>query len=202
MSTFLLLVIAHALLCTALAVFGAWPRASGPVAGDAIVVVLGGGARPGALLASGRGRVMAGVAARGASQGLHFAGGVHDGSSEAELMRAEALSLGTAVDGITCEGDSRTTLQNALLSMPVLRGRRIVLVTDRFHAARAAAIFALLGLRVVAVRTSAHRFALHRALWFFAREGLSFLLNIGRLAAWGLTGMLGVPRAWRLRHLT
>lgn len=202
MSALLGLLAGYGLLCTALALYGVWPRRSGPVTGDAVVVVLGGGARPGALLASGRARVAAGVAARGVGQGLHFTGGVHDGSSEADLMRAEALARGTAADGITCEGDSRTTLQNALLSASILRGRRIVLVTDRFHAGRAATIFALLGLRVVAVRPSAHRFARRRVIWFFAREGLSFLLNMGRLAAWGLTGLLGVPRAWRLRHLT
>ena len=195
------LIACYLALCAALAAVGSWPRPRGPVAGEAVVVVLGGGARPGALMATGRARVAAGVAALGPGQGLHFTGGVFDGSSEAALMRDEAIRLGVDPARITCENDSLTTLQNAILSVAIMGARPIVLVTDRFHLARAAALFALTGYRVAGLRGSAHRFGPRRVGWFFAREGLSFLLNMGRLAAWGLAGMLGVPRDWRIRHL-
>lgn len=198
----LTLMVAYLLLCGGLALFGAmWPS-GGVVRRAQVVIVLGGGAGPDGLLPVGQARVAAGVAALGEAQRLHMTGGLASGGSEAALMTAEAIRLGVAPDRITQEGASRTTQQNALFSQRVVGNDRVVIVSDNFHLARATILFRALGYRVVGCRGTTYRRPLGRSMWFYAREGLSALLNLSRLIAWGLAAMLRIPRDWRIRNLT
>lgn len=202
MIALLTLLAAYLLLCGGFALFGTlWPS-GGVVRRAQVVIVLGGGAGPDGLLPVGQARVAAGVAALGDDQRLHMTGGLASGGSEAALMTAEAIRLGVAPDRITQEGASRTTQQNALFSQRVVGNDRVVIVSDNFHLARATILFRAYGYRVVGCRGTTYRRPLGRSMWFYAREGLSALLNLSRLIAWGLAAMLRIPRDWRIRNLT
>ena len=78
----------------------------------------------------------------------------------------------------------------------------MVIVSDNFHLARAAMLFRGHGYRVVGLRGTTYRRRARRALWFFAREGLSGPLNATRLIVWGMARRAGASREWCIRHLT
>lgn len=197
-----LLIAAYLALCIGLAVFGAKQPAAGVEPTAQVVIVLGGGAVNGRLLPVGRARVAAGVASLGAGQSLHMTGGLAGGGSEAALMAAEAVRLGVDVARITQEGRSRTTQQNALFSASIVGNHPVVIVSDNFHLARAAMLFRGHGYGVVGLRGTTYRRRQRRALWFFAREGLSAPLNATRLIVWGMARRAGASREWCIRHLT
>jgi len=197
-----LLITAYLALCIGLAVFGAKQPVAGVEPTAQVVIVLGGGAANGRLLPVGRARVAAGVASLGAGQSLHMTGGLAGGGSEAALMAAEAVRLGVDVARITQEGRSRTTQQNALFSASIVGNHPVVIVSDNFHLARAAMLFRGHGYGVVGLRGTTYRRRQRRALWFFAREGLSAPLNATRLIVWGMARRAGASREWCIRHLT
>ena len=202
MSIIAFILCGYAALCLTMAAYG-WTRPTGGIDPRAqVVVVLGGGARGGQLQPVGQARVAAGVASLGPGQTLHLTGGLAGGGSEAALMAAEAKQLGVEPHRITQEHESRTTQQNALFSQPIIGERAIVIVSDNFHLARAAMLFRGHGYTVTALRGTTYRRGMRRALWFFAREGLSGPINLLRLIAWGLAGGLGASRDWRIRTLT
>jgi uncharacterized SAM-binding protein YcdF (DUF218 family) len=64
--------------------------------------------------------------------------------SEAEVMRAMALTLGVPEDRMVVEADSRNTMQNATnlaAILPKAQGRRIGLVTSATHMMRSRSVF-------------------------------------------------------------
>lgn len=71
--------------------------------------------------------------------------------AEAVVMRALALAAGVPSTLIHMEDRARNTIENALLTAPVMRAagwRRALVVTDSFHGIRAGYIFRRFGLRV------------------------------------------------------
>ena len=70
---------------------------------------------------------------------------------EAHVMRDMALAAGILPDRVVVEDGSRNTIGNALLSRPLVEERewrRLLIVTDACHMARALYIFRRLGLKV------------------------------------------------------
>ena len=110
------------------------------------------GCRPSARLAR---RVERGVRAyrEGMSPLLLLSGGGAGAEPEAHVMRRIALAAGAPEAALLLEADSRDTLENASECARLLRERglrRIALVTDRTHLARARLMFRRAGLEVVA----------------------------------------------------
>jgi uncharacterized SAM-binding protein YcdF (DUF218 family) len=91
--------------------------------------------------------------AAGAAPLLLLSGGGRDAEPEAAAMRALALAAGVPEAAIVIEPRSRDTLGNARECALLLKARglrRVVLVSDRAHLPRAALLFRLAGLEVVA----------------------------------------------------
>ena len=89
----------------------------------------------------------------GAAPLLLLSGGGRHAAPEAEAMRALALAAGIPEAAILVEPRSRDTLGNARECALLLRARglrRVMLVSDRAHLPRAALLFRLAGLDVVA----------------------------------------------------
>jgi uncharacterized SAM-binding protein YcdF (DUF218 family) len=87
----------------------------------------------------------------GAAPLLVLSGGGAGAIPEAEIMRRLALSRGVPETALLSEPLSRDTLENALETARLLRGRgcsSVLLVSDRAHLPRAALLFRLAGLRV------------------------------------------------------
>ncbi len=112
-----------------------------------VIVVLGAGMdADGTLHKSSRLRVKKGAELflAGTAPRMHFTGGVGrpNGPSAGAQMVALAQSLGVPATATTAEGQSYSTLQNALFSQPLLQGaERIILVTEGFHLPRSWASF-------------------------------------------------------------
>lgn len=124
-----------------------------PVEPYDVAIVLGASLRPDgspspALLR----RVAHGVdlARAGRAGHLLMSGGpVRHPVPEAWRMRDLALAAGLDPAVVHVEDRSRNTIENARLSRPILAARgwtRLVIVTDAYHAARAAYVFRRLGL--------------------------------------------------------
>lgn len=80
-----------------------------------------------------------------------FTGGRAGDCTAAEAMAALARDIGVPTDAIRVERASQSTRENATMTAPLLRGwgvRRILLVTDRLHMRRAAAVFRQQGFEV------------------------------------------------------
>jgi uncharacterized SAM-binding protein YcdF (DUF218 family) len=90
---------------------------------------------------------------------------------------------------MSVEDRSRSTLQNALFSRPLLgplAGDRVILVTDGFHLARAWASFRWAGYPQVSL-AAASAFGqppLPEQAWRTCRETLAWWFNLARVAAW------------------
>jgi uncharacterized SAM-binding protein YcdF (DUF218 family) len=84
-----------------------------------------------------------------------FSGGtVGPPPAEAYVMRDLAVALGLDPRRIVIEDEARNTFENAVYAGHIIRERnwkRVVLVTDCYHLARAAFIFRRLGIAVEAV---------------------------------------------------
>jgi uncharacterized SAM-binding protein YcdF (DUF218 family) len=144
------------------ALLGACATAPAPTArvnADAILVL---GHRPplraGAIEGELRARVEHGVALYRAGRAplLVMSGGESTpGIIEADVMAAHAIEAGVPEAAILREGASRDTIENARLSVELLRGRlgrapRVVLVTSDYHIDRAARLVACAGAEVEA----------------------------------------------------
>jgi uncharacterized SAM-binding protein YcdF (DUF218 family) len=200
----LLLLVLTAALVTASAV---WFALHPPRGTAETIVLLAGGMAGDRLGSDTEARVRAGVAlyqARRAPR-LHFSGaGPGDASpSAAERMQALAVSLGVPAEATTVEGGSHSTLQNALLSRPVLGprvDRPVILVSDGYHLARAWASFRLAGYPDVAcaAATAFGAEPLPGQLRSVGREALAWWLNLARAGAYRLAGLVGLSDAARI----
>ncbi|MCB1352446.1 MAG: YdcF family protein [Rhodobacteraceae bacterium] len=183
---------------------------SGEPAPASVIVVLGGGVRrdgtpgPDTLARTNHAIALyrAGLAPR-----MHFTGG-HTNPRLPGLgtaMADVAIAAGVPPSAITVEDTSRSTLQNALLSRPMLPPATtgpIIVVSDGYHLARAWAIFRWVGYRHVAVSaaTSFGDGTARTKLRRIARESLAWSYNFGRIAVWEILKGLGVdePETSRL----
>lgn len=152
----------RALFALSLPCLGCWLNASARASTkqvDAIVVL---GHRPardeGEVEYETRARVERGVALwrEQRSERLLFTGGTTTpGEAEADVMASYAESLGAPSEALLRERASRDTIENARLSLALLRGRlphavspRILLVTSDYHIERAAELFRCAGAEV------------------------------------------------------
>jgi uncharacterized SAM-binding protein YcdF (DUF218 family) len=151
---------------------------------DAIVVLGCRMPRDGTLGSAMERRVATGVALlrEGVAPRLVLSGGGEGARPEAEAMRELALRLGAAETTILLEARSRNTIENASLSAALLRRhglRRVVVVTDRYHALRARLLFRWAALEVVAVAAAPGRLRRDWKMWL--RESVALPRSLLRL---------------------
>lgn len=113
---------------------------------------------------------------RGYAGTLVFTGGYGDGArfSESQVARTFALRAGVPEDAILIETLSRTTHQNLARTRDLLSDhglRRVIVVSDPLHMARALRLSRQLGIDAVGSPTPSTRFRSFRTQWrFLARE--------------------------------
>ncbi|MBC3784094.1 YdcF family protein [Spirosoma utsteinense] len=113
-----------------------------------VVIVLGNPANvdgsPGVLMASRVEKAVQIVKSGQADRLLMTGGGVYNSFVEAEVMASYAHQLGVPESEIFVENQARDTYQNARLATQLCRQKgwqRVIVVTNRFHLARARRIF-------------------------------------------------------------
>jgi uncharacterized SAM-binding protein YcdF (DUF218 family) len=172
------------------------------------IVVLGAGMDPdGTLQISSKLRVEKAVRVykSGAAPALHFTGGVGrpNGVSSGQQMANYAVELGVPVKATSYEGNSYSTLQNALFSAPYLKNdNRIILVTEGFHLPRSWVSMQLFGRYDIALaRSVAFRQTSPNAefpqVTLVIREVLAIWFNIGRYIVWKLAPLTGMDETAR-----
>ena len=149
------------------------------------------------LAASARALTCARLYELGIAPQVHFTGGndAPGAPSGGQSMANAAFAAGLPEAVTTVEHDSRSTLQNALFSVPALSdAESIVIVTDAFHLPRSAASFAGMG------SWSQKLWASERdrisPFWgkdwdSLHRETLAIWFNLLRYAAWRAATTLG-----------
>ena len=130
-----------------------------------------------------------------------FTGYGHQQDSAAAAMARLAQEVGVPAGAILLEEDARSTLQNAVYGLALLPAgtERVVIVTDGFHIPRSWVIFHSLGApeaqfypaRTIYTRPDGLE-TLSRGEWIL-RESVVVWVNVGRLAVYGATGLLGIP---------
>lgn len=157
-----------------------------------LIIVLGGGMSPkGSLHTSSTVRVDKGIALfnAGAAPRIHFTGGLAspNAPSAGKQMAARAIAAGVPEGATSFEGQSYSTLQNALFSKPVWQDAdKIVLVTEGFHLPRSWATFKAFGAQDITL-ASARRFRGERVRAGFRmtfREALAVWFNAARFLVW------------------
>lgn len=185
-------------------------RAPLPAAAGVIIVLGGDMTGDNRLAGETRGRVLAGVRLyqAGAAPRIHFTGGVPaDGRPGAgEQMRGLAVGIGVPPAATSAESLSRSTLQNALFSRPILGPRAdgpVILVSDGFHLARSWLSFRWAGYPQVALAAATPfgdqpRWRQARRV---AREALAWWFNLARIGAWETLDLVSGPDADRIDML-
>jgi len=131
--------------------------ASGRLEQASAIVVLGGGGvrKNGTLSDASLRRTLRGIELyrRGLAPVLVLSGPAHEAGVEARLRAELARQCGVAANAILTETEGRTTREEALRIVPLLRGRalgKILLVVDAEGITRATAVFRKAGVEVVA----------------------------------------------------
>ena len=184
-----------------------WPV---PSADADVIVVLGGPMNEDGTLGDETGarvRLAAALHRARYAPRIHMTGGsVPQPPPAAALqMREFALSLGIPPDAISVETESRSTLQNALFSRPLLGNgdAKILLVSDAYHLTRAVLTFRWAKYHVTGIRqaTPFGAASLTDQTRNIAREAAAWWFNAGRLAVWHvglMTGHLSEDDRWFL----
>ena len=189
-----------ALIGTALYV-ALYKPSSDPIAGD-VIIVLGGDAEPSGALNGPTGERVAAAAAlfeQEAAPLLVMTGG--DGVGDA--MKEAAIAAGVPGEAILVEGDSKSTLQNALFTAE-LEGvdpeAAVLLVTQKYHLPRAHASFRWAGFgdvtNVAANPEGGLQFS-PELLW----EAVKWPYNALRAAAASAANAGNVPRENYIQYL-
>lgn len=176
-----------------------------------VLIVLGGEMNAeNQLAAQTRQRVETGVALfkAGAAPRIHFTGGSPGQGlpGAGEQMRELAVSLGVPAAQTSAESLSKSTLQNALFSRPVLgplADGPVMLVTDGFHLARSWASFRWAGypdIRLAAASAFGPPPVTTQLRWI-AREAVAWPFNILRAAAYSLASLILGPDPDRVEML-
>lgn len=191
------------LACTVLALLSVLtsPRCEEVTEAYDTAVVLGGGTRAERLSTDTLSRVSAGVVLyqRGLVQRLHMTGGgdVAD-HSIGEEMAKEAARAGVPNAAISWEGTSRSTLENALFSAPMLPppgAGSLIVVTEPFHALRGAASFLWAGYPSAFCGSPDQTRSDGGLFKAVVREVAAWAFNILRGAVWSLASVFGVAGA-------
>ena len=120
-----------------------------------------------------------------------------EGYSTAGQMAAYAAGRGIPRDRIVIEPRSKSTLQNMMLSAPLLAdGPRVIMVTSGFHLWRARASAAWAG---VAIDSQCRAGRFDQRTWTnrvhaVALEGIKWPMNALRAGLWSAAGALGLQR--------
>lgn len=175
------------------------------------IVVLGGSLGPdGTIGRDTAERARAGVTLyrEGLAPRIHFTGGVAPAGQigPGEQMRRLALSLGVPEAATSAENDSMSTLQNALLSEPILgplARQPIILVSDGYHLGRSWASFRWAGYGPIQLYAESSLGPMPRSdqAWRILREALAWYFNPARLALWYGAGLAGIPDTERMSLL-
>lgn len=172
-----------------------------------IIVVLGASMTPDGTLGSPSvARVERGVELfqQGLAPRILFTGGraAPGGPSAGARMARLAESLGVPSQAILKEEESQSTLQNAKLSVPLVGGGEVLLVTHGYHIARARASFAWAGIRVTghAAPSAFHR-GLKSASLAILRETVAWPFNLVRVGLYHGGAAFGVSEPTRMRWL-
>ena len=123
---------------------------------------------------------------RGEAPLLLLSGGGGRQRSEADAMRELALGEGVRSEAMLLEDRSRNTVENAVFSAALLRGkggRRVIVVSEAYHLLRARILFKAAGLEVVAA--SAPPVRLRRDFLMYLRESVALPRSLLRLALGG-----------------
>ncbi|QQA44836.1 YdcF family protein [Pelagovum pacificum] len=166
-------------------------------------VVLGAGfVMPPAPGPGSRDRALAGVRLyeAGVVERLHFSGsaGRGTGFSVGQLMADLAVEDGVPAEDITVETKSESTLENGLLSKPIIAtSASNLLITEGFHLIRSRASMAFAGLPVDGMcRSSAFgERGPSDIAWMILRESLAWWFNLARGALWKLGTVLGLEES-------
>ncbi|MHA3913606.1 YdcF family protein [Halovulum sp. GXIMD14793] len=183
---------------------------SGPAPkADAIMVLGAGMDADGRLHASTLARVETAVKLyhQGAAPKIVMTGGRlrPEGPSAGGRMAKRAIALGVPPQALISETYSLSTLQNALMSKPLIEDAGItsvVLVTDGFHMLRALATMRWVGIRVVGTRApTAFRSSSGLPSYMVLREVVAWGANLARVPVWHIGGWLGVDDGTRMNWL-
>lgn len=159
--------------------------AAGPLPADAIVVLGGGPAADRLRMARG-----AALYRQGAAPALH----VTSTPRSADRMARAAPRLDVPDAALGVEGQSQSTLQNALFSQRALAGAdHLILVTEAWHLPRAWASFRLAGDQRLSLAAT-DRFG-PGAPRMIGREAVAIWFNAARAIVWTMAGAFDVPRA-------
>lgn len=172
-----------------------------------VIVVLGGNLGPdGSIGRDTEERTRAGVALykQGLAPHIHFTGGALPPGQvgPGEQMRRLAVSLGVPEAATSAESDSRSTLQNALFSQPILgplAREPIILVSDGYHLGRSWATFRWAGYGPIQLYAESTFGPMPRRsqAWRILREGLAWYFNPVRVVLWYAGGLVGLPEPQR-----
>lgn len=184
-----------------------WPlRPPGSAPRADLIICLGGGMEPdGTLDPATIRRVETCVALYDAGRAgriLHSGGrAVPGGPAAGERMMALAAELGVPEADQIAETRSRSTLQNALFSRPLAGdAQRVILVTEAFHLPRSWVSFRWAGFADVRLHAS-ERVRDGGMPGMLLRETAAIWFNAGRMIAWHIAALAGVPDATRTRWL-
>lgn len=135
-----------------------------------------------------------------------FTGGLDEASgvTEGDAMARAALALGLPESALLVERESRSTLQNALFSLPLVPdAERIVLVTQAFHLPRSWASYRWAGARGVALYPAGRimRQGGVATASMLVRESLAIWFNLARASAFTLGGIAGISERTRIAWL-
>ena len=130
-----------------------------------------------------------------------------DGAPSAgEQMKAAAIRAGVPETAIRAETASLSTLQNALLSKPILQAEgvgSVILVTEGFHMARSLATMRWAEIEVTGINCStAFRGDVKASVTMILREVLAWGFNLVRVALWHILGVVGWSFEDRLPYLS
>jgi len=205
------LVLLFAVTTLAVVVTAIWFVLHPPSQAAGVLIVLGGAMTPELTLGSQtRRRVEVAVALynAGAAPRIHFTGGwaANRQPGPGDQMRALAISLGVPASATSAENGSKSTLQNALFSRPVLgplADGPVTLVTDGFHLARSWASFRWAGYRPVrlAAATAFGDQPVREQIRWVAREALAWWFNLARVIAYETLERVLGPNPDRIRML-
>jgi uncharacterized SAM-binding protein YcdF (DUF218 family) len=162
-----------------------------------IAVVMGGGATQDGLTDTSMRRIVEAVRLyqAGNVRAIHATGygpngAVHE--SEASAMRSVALAAGVPAEHISIEDRSRSTLENARFSVPLLPAdATLLIVTDRFHTLRSAASFAWAGRLAPFCAVPNAEDSGEETRRRMKYEVLAWGLNIARAGGFSLASLLG-----------
>ncbi len=124
---------------------------------------------------------------QGAADFLLLSGGQLPGATtaEAEEMRTALMIMGVPQAAIWLETESLNTYENALFAKPILDEQdvdTVLLVTSAFHMPRATAVFAKLGIDVIAAPTD---YFVVAPTWNASTKPTSWTLFLGMLPSAG-----------------